>query len=485
MAAKNIAWPMIKDVGNAAKFWFNEARGKGPDTSAILGAAPEALGQAGGMMIGGKAIEGGARTGINYDALRKSMDLTGKLVKNVDRGANISQGLLGVYQGKVVPLLAQAVEKVKAPMTAAYEQYKAIAAAAGEPDVAPTAMHTRMDKFIDDHPGVSDEARNFYDKNLVRPGPQSIESLNRIKSEVMRAKNAAERANRGIDSKFFGEVYQGINDSMKEHADAVGASAVYKDAISHAKAYFDLKHGVVQDILDDPAPRQGEHLTHFNELFGKDGVVYKSVRDQLNDRQLKSNYGLGDIADQFERNMNYAQELYKGLASHARGFQGLFRSASEHPMASIAAYEALRSTPWLVRLFGVSKVANMLNSLEAGTALRAVRGELSGNPMAFQEGYARGTPPRTFTTPAPPSGSPAAPDMPKGPVTPEERAQWGKSARNAKPVGADVARSSGTFGTTEEMTQGLAKALGDERPEAKKAFAAREARKMHKRVAKD
>lgn len=414
-------------------------------------------------------------------ALAKGMDITGKLVKNADRGANVSQGLLGVYQGKIVPTLAAAVERVKAPMNAAWEQYKQVAQAAqGDTKVPGTALLQRADKFMDEHPGISDNARTFYNKAVERLNPQSIESLNRLKGVVYKLANG--KGTPGIDAKFYNEIYHGINDALKEHAESIGAGSVLDDAMKHSKAYYDLKHGLVDGILDNPAPRQGEHISMLNDLFAKDGEVARSISKQLHDPVLARNYGLSDLGDAFDRNLAYANQLYKGLSSYAKGFSGLFKSAADHPVAALTAYELLRSQNWIVRLVGVSKVAHMMNALEAGNALRTIRGEIT-DPMAFQEGFARGTAPKTYgpPTPKPPSGSPAAPDMPRGPLTPEERATW---ASKAKPVGADVLRGTGgqpvTYGTSEEMLRGLRKALGQETPEAKRAFEASEAKKAAK-----
>ena len=493
LAAKNIGVPMAQDIGRAGKFYYDWATGgqpvgTGTDRSnilpSVLGAAPRALGQAGGMMIGGKAIEGGTKTAADYDALRKGMDITGKLVKNADRGANVSQGLLGVYQGKIVPTLAAAVERVKAPMNAAWEQYKQVAQAAqGDTKVPGTALLQRADKFMDEHPGISDNARTFYNKTVERLNPQSIESLNRLKGVVYKLANG--KGTPGIDAKFYNEIYHGINDALKEHADSIGAGSVLDDAMKHSKAYYDLKHGLVDDMLDTPVPRQGEHISMLNDLFAKDGEVARSISKQLHDPVLARNYGLSDLGDAFDRNLAYANQLYKGLSSYAKGFSGLFKSAADHPVAALTAYELLRSQNWIVRLVGVSKVAHMMNALEAGNALRTIRGEIT-DPMAFQEGFARGTAPKAYAAPGakpptPPSGSPAAPDMPRGPLTPEERATW---ASKAKPVGADVLRGTGgqpvTYGTSEEMLRGLRKALGQETPEAKRAFEASEAKKAAK-----
>ncbi len=504
MAAKNILPGMVSDIGHAGKFYWDWATGgqpvgTGTDRSNILptveGNASRGIGQGFGAFLGGSALEaakfGGEKAAAVHE-LNRGVDITGKLVKNVDHGQNLSMGLLALYKNKIVPTVADALQRIGTAKDAAWDALKQQSTAVnGDTDVAATPTIKRMNDYLNGnkdtgaiaHRGVSDAAQDFYKRNVGESGALNIDSLNRLKGEFWKRANA--QATPGADANFYLEAYHAINDSLKEHAVNVGAKAIYDKAMAHSKAYFDLKKGVVDDILDNPNPLQAEHLDQYKMLFDKDGAVWKSVRDQLSDPILAKNYGLGDLGDRFARSMNYANELQKGMSNYARGFQGLFKSAADHPLASVAAYELLRKTPWLIRLFGVAKVAKMLNQLEAGEALRAVRGEVT-DPMAYHYGFNRGA-----STEIPPTETPKAPvptgqpPVPKGPVTPEERATWGKSARNAKPVGADVARSSGTFGTTEEMTRGLAKALGDERPEAKKAFAAREAQKMRKRVAKD
>ncbi len=406
-----------------------------------------AVGQVGGAYLGAKVAKGAAQTAtaipigaasalmklpnaiMDAKALQKGFDVTGKMVKIVDRGDNLSQAARGVLQGKITPNLGAAVEKVGIAKDAAWKALTDTSNAVnGDSDVALTPVVERNRTFLAKHEGVSREAEDYYKQQIGnRTMPLSIEALNRIKSGLWAKSEGANTP--GVDALYYKEIYHGINDALKAHADGIGAREIYDDAMEHSRVYYAMNKGVISQLLENPNPVEGEHITQLNKLLDKQETVWKSVRDKLT--KYKDTYDFGNLDEQLSRHIDYVKELYKGMDNYARGFQGLFKSAADHPVASIFAYEMLRRTPWLVRLFGVAKVAKMLNELEAGHALRQVRGEIT-DPQAYLERLPAGTKPKTYNIQGPnvppaPSGpeQPPPPRAGMGPVTPEEQAQWG------------------------------------------------------------
>src|SRR5579864_2038207 len=384
-------------------------------------------------------------------AVGQKMDTAGKLVSSADRMGNIIQGMLGAYKERLVPILAQARQAIWAPENDSWETVKSLAHQAGDPFVNSTNAQAV------DIAGASNEAKAFIKKRIF--GSHNIESWTTAKNDIFDRFQTAE----GADRHYLGEVYKAMLDDAEDYGKDIGASKAFANAKTHSMARFDFEDDLVSKILKNQSPLRGEHIGLLKQLVGEKGAAAESIATQM--ERLSQNYPqMGSLADAFRRYTDYTKNLQDVLNTTKSGFMGMFRSMMKHPLLSSTAWLTLNHAPWIFKLMSINELGRLADYSQAGSILRQLRADIPGK--GFLEDYSLGTSARDIPPPSgrrmgtPPnprfpgagqSGSPASPDVSRGPVTPAERAEWATQSpkqqlavkaagvRNAKPVGADVA----------------------------------------------
>ncbi len=456
------------------------------------------------------ALKNVSNTVEGATAASKAYDSAGKLVRNADRMANIRQGLLGLYQGKVYPTLNEAWNRIRSAENDAYNSYKAKALLEGDTDITPN-------KSVEvPAGGASQQVQQAVNREIngrAHNLDSWISAKNRIYAMAARAS--------GADQHYLSQVHDAMLDDLDEHAQRIGAQGILDDAREHSKARFDLEKGPVAQALDNPYPTHGTHEGLIKDLLGQGGkstAVADSIYNQL--KRLDDSYGTGQLAEKFKRDMTYAKQLNSMMDGSRVGFMGVFRSMMSHPIPSIVAWSAMGRMPWVLKMLGINQVGQLASHVQAGHLLNDLRANIN-DPAAFQEKLNLGVKPRDYgIDPEDVKLAQARQGVFQG-TSKVHRADVASALENlgydkrtaaaaaartsggtfeehfqnaqnyvrsprtgAKPVGADVARTSGTFGTSQEMNAGLARALGEEGTpeaiEAKRAEAAKRARRRAK-----
>ncbi len=368
-------------------------------------------------------------------AVGQKMDTAGKLVSSADRMGNIIQGMLGAYKERLVPILAQARQAIRAPENDSWETVKSLAYQAGDPFVNSTNAQAV------DIAGASNDAKAFINKRIF--GTHNIEQWTTAKNDIFDRFQTAE----GADRHYLGAVYKAMLDDAEDYGKDIGASKAFANAKTHSMARFDFEDDLVSKILKNQSPLRGEHIGLLKDLVGEKGAAAESIATQM--ERLSQNYPeMGSLADAFRRYTDYAKNLQDVLTTTKSGFLCIFRSMMKHPLLSSTAWLTLNHAPWIFKLMSINELGRLADYSQAGSILRQLRGDIPGK--GFLEDYSLGTSARDVP-PAPTTPAGGQPTMPRGPVTPAERAEWATQSpkqqlavkaagvRNAKPVGADVA----------------------------------------------